>query len=121
MLSAAVTSLATGASGVVNYNEVTVAQNIARSQLDFTLNDTYFPAPYSYPTITPPSGYTATSEAQAYPGSDDQMAQTTDLVDAAPPVGSLTLNWTDEFGGAAAPHTTVYSLGRDGAHEDLLR
>ena len=41
---------------------------------------------------------------------DIQMAQTTDLVDAAPPVGSLTLNWTDEFGGAAAPHTTVYSL-----------
>ena len=52
---------------------------------------------------------------------DIQMAQTTDLVDAAPTVGSLTLNWTDEFGGAAAPHTTVYSLGRDGAYEDLRR
>ncbi len=73
VLSAAVTSLATGASGVVTCNEVTVAQNIARSQLDFTLNDTYFPAPYSYPTITPPSGYTVTSEAQAYPGSDDNL------------------------------------------------
>ncbi len=41
---------------------------------------------------------------------DIQMAQTTDLVDAAPPVSSMTLNWTDEFGRAAAPHTTVYSL-----------
>jgi VCBS repeat-containing protein len=37
---------------------------------------------------------------------DGKMAETTDLIDGAPPVGSMTLTWTD--GGQA--HTVTYTL-----------
>jgi len=41
---------------------------------------------------------------------DMQMTKTTDLVDGAPAVSSLTLNWSDEFGGASTAHSAGYAL-----------
>ena len=41
---------------------------------------------------------------------DIHMAKTTDLVDAAPPVSSMTLNWTDEYGSVGTSHSAAYSL-----------
>ena len=73
VMSAAVVSIGTGSTGVRTVDQITSAQNIARSQLEFTLNDTYYPPPYSYPTITPPAGYTVTSEAQTYAGADANL------------------------------------------------
>ena len=41
---------------------------------------------------------------------DLQMAAATDLVDAAPPVSSVTLSWTDEYNSTGTYHSTTYSL-----------
>jgi len=41
---------------------------------------------------------------------DLQMAAFTDLVDAAPPVSSVTLSWTDEYNSAGTNHSSMYSL-----------
>ena len=44
---------------------------------------------------------------------DVKMAQSTDLTDGAPAVSSVTLSWTDEFGGVGASHTSSYALVGD--------
>lgn len=41
---------------------------------------------------------------------DAQMAETTDLVDGAPPVDHMTLSWVDRSGGGQVSHTSSYSL-----------
>jgi len=42
--------------------------------------------------------------------SDSQMAETTDLVNGAPPVDYMALSWTDKFGGGEVSHSSIYSL-----------
>ena len=41
---------------------------------------------------------------------DLQMAASTDLVHAAPPVSSATLSWTDEYNSTGTYHSSTYSL-----------
>jgi type II secretory pathway pseudopilin PulG len=41
---------------------------------------------------------------------DAIRAVTTDLVDGAPPASSVTMTWTDQFGGTGTTHTASYSL-----------
>ena len=41
---------------------------------------------------------------------DVKMATTGDLVNNAPAVSSVTMNWTDQFGGVGTPHAASYSL-----------
>lgn len=41
---------------------------------------------------------------------DMKMANTTDLVDGAPAVSTVTLNWTNQYEGASTPHSANYCL-----------
>ena len=41
---------------------------------------------------------------------DMKMANTTDLVDGAPAVSTITLNWTNQCEGASTPHSANYCL-----------
>ncbi|MFQ5826809.1 MAG: PilW family protein [Dehalococcoidia bacterium] len=41
---------------------------------------------------------------------DAHMAQTTDLVDGAPPVSAMILEWTDRYAEGSVDHTSSYSL-----------
>ena len=68
VLSATVVGLSTASINVRVNEERTTAQNIARSQLEYTMNDTFCAAPCSYPTIATPTGFTVTSEAVDYNG-----------------------------------------------------
>ncbi len=43
-------------------------------------------------------------------GKDVKMANTTDLVDGAPAVSSMTLNWTDKYQDTSTAHSAAYSL-----------
>ena len=44
------------------------AGNIARNQLEYTFNDSYYEPPYSYDTIATPQNYAVTAEAVDYNG-----------------------------------------------------
>ena len=43
-------------------------------------------------------------------GEDLMMAQSTDLVDAAPATSTVTFNWTNEYADASDSHSSIYSL-----------
>ncbi len=74
VLGATVTGLATGERGVGTFDNVTTAYNIARSQLEYSLNDTYCAPPCTYTTITTPAGYSVTADAQVYTGADTNLS-----------------------------------------------
>ena len=44
---------------------------------------------------------------------DVKMSRSTDLVDGGSAASSVTLTWTDEFGGAGVAHTSSYNLVGD--------
>jgi hypothetical protein len=73
VLSAAVHGVAAGSKATRTVHTVNTAQNIARSQMEYTLDDTYCAPPCSYPTINAPTGYTITAQAEAYPGGDENL------------------------------------------------
>ncbi len=66
-------ALSTGSIAVGTVEESVTAEGLARSQLEYTKNDTYFAAPYDYPTITAPQGYSVTAEALSVPGADSNI------------------------------------------------
>ncbi len=75
VLSAAVVGLSTGSIAVGITDEKVTAQSIARSQLEYTMSDTFCAAPCNYgvmPTSLP-AGYTVTSEAVAYDPPDPNL------------------------------------------------
>ena len=54
--------------------------------------------------------------AAAWFGGDAANAEATDLLDTAPPVGSVSLSWTD---GEGQPHTAYYSVSSGALVRDL--
>lgn len=73
VLSATVAGLSTASISVRVNEERTTAQNIARSQLEHTMNEPFCAAPCSYPTIATPTGFTVTSDAVAYNPPDPNL------------------------------------------------
>lgn len=56
-------AVSTGSIGVAETEERVTAENLARSQLEYTKSQAYLAAPASYATVTPPSGYAVSAEA----------------------------------------------------------
>jgi hypothetical protein len=63
-------AVSTGSLGVSTTDERASAENLARSQLEFTKSEPFDPVPATYATIAPPSGYAIGVTAQAIPGGD---------------------------------------------------
>jgi hypothetical protein len=61
-------AVSTGSLGVSITDERVSAENLARSQLEFTKSEPFDPTPATYPTITPPSGYAIGVTAQDIAG-----------------------------------------------------
>ncbi|MDA1215512.1 MAG: hypothetical protein O2812_01380 [Chloroflexi bacterium] len=70
VLTMAVQSSATGSRAVSTVHELNTAQNIARSQLEYALNEAYCAPPCSYTSIAVPTGFSVTAEAEVFPGGD---------------------------------------------------
>ena len=75
VMSAAVVGLSTGSIAVGITDEKVTTHNIARSQLEYTMNDAFCAAPCSYGVMPSslPTGYTVTSEAVAYSPPDPNL------------------------------------------------
>ena len=79
VLSVGIQGLAVGNKGVYIVEEITTAENIARSQLAYTMNDPFTLLsscgdPCHYPTIPSlPQGYTVTSEALDFAGANENL------------------------------------------------
>ncbi len=56
-------AVSTGSIGVAETEERVTAENLARSQLEYTKSQAYRAAPDSYETVTPPSGYAVSAQA----------------------------------------------------------
>lgn len=71
-------SLSTGSISVGILQERTTAENLARSQLEYTMSLPYLPAPYSYQIVDyVPSGYSVTAESSAVSGRDINIQKIT--------------------------------------------
>jgi Tfp pilus assembly protein PilV len=55
--------LSTGLLATGGADRLSTAHELARSQLEYTKSAAFSAAPYSYPTVTPPSGYSVTAAA----------------------------------------------------------
>lgn len=66
-------ALSTGAIAVGTVDERVTAENLARSQMEYTKQSPYTPAPFDYSTITPPAGYSITAQATSIPDTDDKI------------------------------------------------
>jgi len=55
--------LSTGLLTTAQADRLSTAHELARSQMEYTKNTAYSAAPYTYPTVTPPTGYGVTSAA----------------------------------------------------------
>jgi type II secretory pathway pseudopilin PulG len=77
-LTVLVAAISTGSLAVSKTDERVAAENIARSQLEYTKSRTYLTPPASYPTITPsPGGYSVTVDAVAIPDTDSGIEKIT--------------------------------------------
>ena len=54
-----------------------IAENVARNQMEFLFSQAYQDPPTAYPTITPPAGYTVTANAQEVTTGDATMQMVT--------------------------------------------
>jgi len=70
-------AVSTGSVGVAKTEERVTAENLARSQLEYTKSQTYLAAPASYPTVTPPAGYAISAEAASIPDADSAIQKIT--------------------------------------------
>jgi len=72
------TALSTGVRGVATVNERVIAENVARSQLEYTKSQEYLKVvPASYDTVTPPAGFTVSAEASPIPDLSDDIQKIT--------------------------------------------
>ncbi len=65
--------LAGMSTGVLSSNHsdrLSTAHELARSQMEYTKETAYQAAPSSYPTVTPPGGYTVSANASTISGGD---------------------------------------------------
>ena len=70
-------AVSTGSIGVATTEERATAENLARSQLEYTKSLPYLAAPVSYATVTPPTGYTISADAASISGGDSTIQQIT--------------------------------------------
>lgn len=71
-------STTTGMMGTRLVEEKTTAQIVAQAQLEDTKNADYLVAPATYPTtVTPPSGYSVSVDAEPLPYGDDDIQNIT--------------------------------------------
>jgi prepilin-type N-terminal cleavage/methylation domain-containing protein len=70
-------AVSTGSIGVAKTEEQVTAENLARSQLEYTKSQTYLAAPASYDTVTPPAGYAVSAEAASIPDTDSSIQMIT--------------------------------------------
>lgn len=70
-------AISTGSIGVATTEERVTAENLARSQLEYTKSQAYLTAPASYATVTPPAGYTVSAEATSIPEGDISVQKIT--------------------------------------------
>ncbi len=66
-LVAFLTAISTGSLGVATTEERVTAENLARSQLEYTKSQAFLPAPASYATVTPQTGYAVSADAVSIP------------------------------------------------------
>jgi Tfp pilus assembly protein PilV len=65
-----ISGLSTGLLATGNADRLSAAHELARAQIEFTKAGAYNAAPYTYPTVTPPTGYSVTSSATSISGGD---------------------------------------------------
>ena len=69
--------ISTGSLGVATTEERVTAENLARSQLEYTKSQAYLSAPASYATVTPPTGYAVSAQASSIPDADSAIQKIT--------------------------------------------
>jgi len=74
---AVLTGLSTGMSSGQKTEVQSNFENIARSQMEDTFNQTYQSPPFTYPSISPAAGYTVTSVAEEYVVGDPNIEKIT--------------------------------------------
>jgi prepilin-type N-terminal cleavage/methylation domain-containing protein len=72
-----VAAISTGSVGVRTTEDRVTAENLARSQLEYTKSQTYVSVPTSYATVTPPAGYAVSVDAASIPSTDDSIQKIT--------------------------------------------
>ena len=65
--------MSTGLLATSQSDRLSTAHELARSQMEYTKNATYNAAPYTYPTVTPPSGYGVSAAASDISGGDSTI------------------------------------------------
>ena len=65
-----VAGLSTGLLSTGQSDRLSTAHELGRSQIEYTKAAAYNAAPYTYPTVTPPSGYGVTASASSIGGGD---------------------------------------------------
>ena len=65
-----IAGLSTGLLATGSADRLSAAHELARSQLEYTKNDTYSAAPHTYATVTPAATYGVTSVASTLGGGD---------------------------------------------------
>jgi Tfp pilus assembly protein PilV len=68
-------AISTGSIGVATTEERVTAENLARSQLEYTKSQAYLAAPTPYATVTPPFGYTVSVENTSIPEATNSSVQ----------------------------------------------
>ncbi len=76
-LVAFLTAISTGSIGVATTEERVTAENLARSQLEYTKTQAYLPAPASYATLTPQTRYPDSPHADSIPEGDTAIQKIT--------------------------------------------
>lgn len=71
-------AVSTGSLAVSRTEERVVAENLARSQLEYTKSQSYLTPPASYATVTPsPGGYSVAVDAVSIPATDSGIEKIT--------------------------------------------
>jgi len=76
-LVAFLTAISTGSLGVATTEERVTAENLARSQLEYTKSQVYLAAPASYATVTPPTGYAVSADGASIPEGNSAIQKIT--------------------------------------------
>ena len=77
-LTALLSAVSTGSMAVSRTEERVTAENLARSQLEYTKSQLYQPLPASYVTVTPsPDDYAVAVTADVAPGGDSSIEKIT--------------------------------------------
>jgi len=56
-----------------HFSSDSTAENLVRNQLEYTMDDDYYAPPYSYTTVSAPSGYSVTAEALTYDATSTEI------------------------------------------------